>query len=237
MSVARGPGQGADYRKTVKRLVLGILGAVLGLLGLGLMGGAAVLLGLFGTDGQAEIPIGAVTSQSGRAVVVTDFEISSDAPVPVDEQWFDLQLEVQGQDPLFVGVAPKTDALEYLQGVPYELVTGIDSSADTFNQTTIPGDRVPEAPASETFWTDQASGRDVTVAWPVSDSDITLVVMNEDASRVVDGDVSVLATVAWAGTAAIGMMIAGLVLIVLAIVVLVLAFRAGSQDPQYPLSA
>lgn len=237
MSVARGLPPGADYRKTVKRLVLGILGAVLGLLGLGLMGAGAVLLSLFGTDGQAEIPIGAVTSQSGRAVVVTDFEISSDAPLPVDEQWFDLRLEVQGQEPLFVGVAPKADSLEYLQGVRYELVTGIDSSADTFNQTTIPGERVPEAPGTQAFWTDQAAGRDVSVAWPVTNSDTTLVVMNEDGSRVVDGDVSVLAKVSWAGTAAIGMVIAGLVLLVVAIVVLVLAFRSGSTQSQYPTGA
>lgn len=221
----------------MKRLVLGILGAVLGLVGVGLMGGGAALLGLFGTDGQADIPIGAVTSQSGRAVVVTDFEISSDAPLPVDEQWFDLRLEVQGEGPLFIGVAPKADSLEYLQGVPYELVTGIDSSADTFNQTTIPGDRVPEAPASQPFWVDQASGRDVSVAWPVADSDTTLVVMNEDGSRAVDGEVSVVATVSWAGSAAIGLVIAGLVLVILAIVVLVMAFRAGAQEPQYPPGA
>jgi hypothetical protein len=210
---------------------------VLGLLGLALMGAGAVLLGLFGTDGRAEIPIGAVTSQTGRAVVVTDFEISSDAPLPVDEQWFDLQLEVRGQDRLFVGVAPKADSLEYLQGVPYELVTGIDSSADTFNQTTIPGDRVPEAPASQTFWADQGSGRDIAVAWPVTGTDTTLVVMNEDGSRAVDGDVSVLATVSWAGSAAIGLVVAGLVVVVIAIVVLVLAFRAGSQESPFPPSA
>ncbi|HRY08479.1 MAG: hypothetical protein H6526_07780 [Actinobacteria bacterium] len=221
----------------MKRLVLGILGAVLGLVGVGLLGAGAVVLGLFGTDGRAEVPIGAVTSQAGRAVVVTDFEISSDTPLPVDEQWFDLQLEVRGQERLFVGVAPKTDVLAYLQGVPYDLVTGIDSSQDTVNQTSIPGDRVPEAPADQGFWVDQESGRDVVVSWPVSDTDTTLVVMNEDASRAVSGDVSVLATISWAGSAAIGSVIAGLVVLVLAIVVLVWAFRSGSSQPAYPPGA
>lgn len=221
----------------MKRLVLGILGALLGLVGVGLLGAGAVLLGLFGTDGQAEVPIGTVTSQTGRAVVVTDFEISSDTPLPVDEQWFDLELEVRGQDRLFVGVAPKTEVLTYLQGVPYELVTGIDSSQDTVNQTSIPGDRVPEAPAGQPFWVDQESGRDVVVSWPVSDTDTTLVVMNDDASRSVTGDVSVRATIAWAGTAAIVAVVAGLVVVVLAIVVLVLAFRSGSSQPAYPPGA
>jgi hypothetical protein len=220
----------------VKRVVLGILGAVLGLVGLGLLGGGAVLLTLFGTDGKAEIPIGAITTQDGRAVVVTDFEISSDAPLPVDETWFDLQLEVTGEQPLFVGVAAKPDSLEYLQGVPYSLVTGIDSSSDTFNETTIPGDRVPEAPEAQTFWTDKQVGTQVSVSWPVSDGETTLVVMDETGSRGVDADISVLATVAWAGSLGIGLIIAALVLLGVAIAVLVAAFRAGSAQPaqQWP---
>ena len=98
--------------------MLGILGALLGLIGVGLMGAGAVLFGMFGTDGQARIPIGSVTSEVGRAVVVTDFEISSDAPLPVEQNWFDVRLEVTGNEPLFVGVAPKSDSLDYLQGVP-----------------------------------------------------------------------------------------------------------------------
>ena len=220
----------------MKRVVLGILGAVLGLVGLALLGGGAVLLTLFGTDGKAEIPIGAIASQDGRAVVMTDFEISSDAPLPMDETWFDLQLEVTGEQPLFVGVAAKPDSLEYLQGVPYSLITGIDSSSDTFNETTIPGDRVPEAPEAQAFWTDKQVGTDVTVSWPVSDGDTTLVVMDEGGSRAVAADISVLVTVAWAGSLGIGLIIAALVLLGVAIAVLVAAFRAGSEQPaqQWP---
>ncbi len=239
MRCLRSGARSGDYGEQMKRLVLGILGAVLGLVGIGLMGAGVVLIAMFGTDGQARIPIGSVTSEIGRAVVVTDFEISADAPLPVEEDWFDVRLEVTGNEPLFVGVAPKEDSLNYLQGAPYELVTGIDSTSDTVNQTTIPGDRVPEAPSQQPFWVDQASGQDVTVAWPVSDAETTLVVMNEDASRGVDGEVSVLATVTWAATAAIGMAIAGLVLVGVAIWVLVLAFRAGAGEstPQFPPAA
>ncbi len=220
-----------DYRETVKRLVLGLLGVLLALLGLALMGGGGVLLSLFGTDGKAQIPIGRIDGDQARAVVVTDFQISSSTPLPVDEAWFDLQLEVTGEDPLFVGVAPKRESLDYLQGVPYELVTGIDSSSDSVQSTTIPGDRVPEDPAAQSFWTDQRAGSDVTVSWPISDEDTTLVVMNEDLSRTVSARVAVVATVAWASPLAIGMMIAGLVVVVLAIVLLVMAMRAGPTSP------
>lgn len=213
----------------MKRLVLGLLGALLGFIGVGLLGGGSVLLALFGTDGQAQIPLGQVATERGRAVLVTDFEISSSTPLPVDESWFDLQLDVTGPQPLFVGVAPKADSLTYLQGVPYELITGIDSSSDTLNSTTIPGDRVPAPPTDQPFWMDQQTGAEVIVAWPVSDEQTTLVVMNEDGTRGVTGDVAVRATVSWASAAGIGMVIAGLVVIGIAIVVLVIAFRAVPQ--------
>lgn len=212
--------------------MLGLLGALLGIIGLGLLGAGAVLLAVFGTDGQAKVPIGSLSSDEGRAVVVRDFEIDSDTPVPVDESWFDLRLEVTGKQPLFVGVAPKADTLEYLRGVPYELVTDVDTVTDSVESTTIPGDRVPEEAAAQAFWSDQQSGRAATVAWPVSNADTTLVVMNEDVSRGVDAHVAVLATISWAGSAAIGMAIAGLVVAGVAIAVLVVAFRAGPPQPQ-----
>lgn len=225
---------GVDYGEQVKRVVLGILGAVLGFVGLGLFGLGAVLLSVFGTDGRSTLPIGTLASQDGRAVVVTDFQISSSTPVPFDEAWFDLQLQVSGETPHFVGVAPKADSLRYLQGVPYELVTGFDSSQDVINATSIPGDARPAPAADQTFWTDQQTGSDVVVRWPVSDTDTTLVVMNEGGATDVTAVVNVLLTVSWAGAAGIGLAIGGLVLAVIAIIVLVVAFRANKNDAQPP---
>lgn len=215
----------------VKRLILGIFGAVLGMLGLGVLGLGAVLFTLFGTDGQSSIPIGRLSSEAGRAVVVTDFQISSSTPVPLNESWFDLSIRVRGKDSHFVGVAPKDEALTYLQGVPYNLVTDFDSSSGKINSTPIPGDAKPAAPESQSIWSDQRSGDDVSVAWPVSDENTSLVVMNSDGSPDVRAGVDVLLTIAWAGAAAIGLVVTGLILLVLAIVLLVMAMRAGSQRP------
>ncbi len=218
----------------MKRLVLGVLGALIGLVGLALMGAASMILALFGTDGQAEIPIGDVQAAQGRAIVLTDFQISTSTALPLDESWFDLQVEVSGDEPLFVGVAPKADSLDYLRGVPYLLITGIDSSADDLDSTQIPGDATPAPARQQTFWTDQQQGSDVVVGWPVSDTNTTLVVMNEDGSQVVAADVGVRVTVGWASAAAIGMLVAGLVVIVVAIFVLVLAFRSSDKDAMGP---
>lgn len=231
MSVSR-PGGPVHYRGGVKRVVLGILGALLGLLGLGMLAGGTVLLTLFGTDGRASVPIGTVTSSEGRAVVVTDFQISSSTPIPLNESWFGLQLRVTGDTPHFVGVAPKADSLRYLQGVPYDLVTGFDSSQGAINATSIPGDARPAPAEQQTFWAAQQSGTDVLVDWPVADTDTTLVVMNDGGSPGVQAAVSILLTVAWAGAAGIGIAVAGLVLMVVAIVVLVLAFRSGPSPEQ-----
>lgn len=203
---------------------------MLGLLGLALMGAGALVLSLFGADGQTQIPVGDARADTGRAIVLTDFQISTSAALPFDESWFDLQVEVAGDQRMFVGVAAKPDSLEYLQGVPYLLITGIDSSSEELDSTQIPGDRAAAPPEQQDFWTDQGQGRDVAVAWPVSDSDTTLVVMNADGSSGVAADLSARVTVGWASPAAIGTLIAGLVVIGVAIFVLVLAFR--SQDPQ-----
>lgn len=213
----------------VKRLILGIFGTLLGLLGLGVLGAGAVLFTLFGSDGQSDIPIGRVSSDAGRAVVITDFQISSSTPVPLNESWFDLSIRVDGDQSHFVGVATKEKALTYLQGVPYDLVTDFDSSSGKINSTAIPGDGKPADPAEQAFWSDQQIGDEVSVAWPVSDENTSLVVMNEDGAPDVRAGIDVLLTIAWAGAAAIGLVITGIILIVLAIVMLVLAMRSGSK--------
>jgi hypothetical protein len=90
---------------------------------------------------------------------------------------------------------------------------------------------VPPDPGEQAFWTDQQTGRTASVAWPVSNADKTLVVMNRDAAKGVAADVSVIATVTWIGPLAVGMVIAGVVLVGLAILVLILAFRSNGTAP------
>jgi hypothetical protein len=81
------------------------------------------------------------------------------------------------------------------------------------------------------LWTDQQTGRQPVVAWPISSDDTTLVVMNADGSRGVAAEVAVIATVGWASALAIGMAVAGLVVVVIAIALLVMALRSGESAP------
>lgn len=210
----------------MKRAVLAILGGILGLAGLGLLATGAILLAAFGTDGRAQIPIGSLASAKGSAVVVNHFQIDATNSVPLDDSWFDLSLRVTGNQSHFVAVAPKKETLRYLQGTPYELVTGVDSQSGSLQGAAIPGSGKPKPPESVQIWTDQQTGDDVTVAWPVSDKDISLLVMNEDLSPGVRAGVEVDVRIAWASPAGIGLVVAGLLAMVIGIVLLVLAMRS-----------
>lgn len=213
----------------MKRVLFAVLGTFIGMAGLVLLATGGMLLALFGTDGRADVPIGSVTSDRGRAVLVNDFQIDAPSPLPaMDERWLDLELRVTGDASHFVGVAPKKQAVRYLQGVPYDLVTGIDSSADSFNSTTIPGSSKPQPPETMS-WQEQAVGTDVSVQWPASEVDTSLVVMNEDLSADVSATVDVVVKMPWASGAGIGMVIGGVVAVILGIVLLVLAMRSKSS--------
>lgn len=220
----------------MKRALLAIIGSILGLAGLGLLASGGLLLAAFGTDGRAQLPLGTVASTKGRAIVLNNLQINAADSLPLNESWFDLNLAVSGGQSHFVGVATKKDALGYLQGVPYELLTGVDSSSSTLQGTAIPGSNKPDAPDSVTIWEDKEVGQDVTVSWPVSNLNTSLVVMNEDLSADVKADIGVDVRVGWASTAAIGLVVAGIVAVVVGIVLLALALRSKSS-PAGPAEA
>lgn len=205
-----------------------VLGALLGLAGLGFLAASSLVLALFGTDNRAVLPVGTVAAD-GRAVAVNDFQIEAPAPLPLEQDWFDLEIEVKSQKPLFVGVAEKQDVIRYLQGVPFELVTGLDTSTGSIEGRSLPGSARPEPPADQEFFTDTGSGRDVVVAWPVSPDQTTLLIMNQNLSRSVDAELDVVVTVPWARNAIIGTAVIGLLLVALALVLLVKASRSEQR--------
>lgn len=219
----------------MKRALLAIIGGILGLTGLGFLVIGGILLAVFGTDGEAAVPIGSVASPKGRAVVINNFQIDAADSLPLNESWFDLKLQVTGNQSHFVGVAPKKDSLRYLQGVPYELITGVDSSSGTLKGTSIPGSSKPEPPEAQTIWDTKETGDDTTVTWPVSNVDTSLVVMNEDLSSGVAADVNVDVRIAWASGAGIGLVVAGILAVVVGIIMLAMAMRSKPQPAEAAL--
>lgn len=208
----------------MKRGVLVALGVCLALLGLAFMALGGSLLSTFGSAGQARIPIGRVISEDGDAVVITAVEVATSIGEVSNDLW-DVTIEVRGRDGLFAGVADQSDALSYLQGVPYELVTGIDSSVGRRTSTPIPGDAQPPPPTVQDFWLDQGVGPRFKVDWPAGSDDPALVVLNEDLAKGVSVDLALVVTLGWAPAVAYGSLLAGAVLLVGGIVLLVLAAR------------
>jgi hypothetical protein len=114
-----------------------------------------------------------------------------------------LEVESSAGKPIFVGVARTSDVSDYLRGASYTEVTDVDYSPfhASYRDRDHGGDRRPALPADQDFWAASAHGSGTqTVAWDLEDGDWSIVVMNADASRGVDTDISAGAKVPFLGT-------------------------------------
>jgi hypothetical protein len=112
-----------------------------------------------------------------------------------------LAVESSAGKPVFVGIARTRDVSEYLRGTAYTSVTDVDYSPFHASYRDHGGDRRPAVPAEQGFWAASAHGSGTqTVAWDLEDGDWSIVVMNADASRGVDTDISAGAKVPFLGS-------------------------------------
>ena len=119
--------------------------------------------------------------------------------------------------PLFVGIAPAGDVEQYLGGVERDVVVGTDGdwgggfSVDYDRRS---GGAPGSTPTAEPFWTASAAGvGEQTLVWPVEEGVWSLVVMNADGSRAVAADVELGAKVNFLGWLAVGLAVAGALLL------------------------
>ena len=111
---------------------------------------------------------------------------------------------------VFVGVGRKAQVEAYLRPVAHERVIDFEVDPFSLKSQRQPGDAAPPLPAAQTFWAARASGTGrQSIEWPVEKGSWEVVVMNADATRGVQADVSVGARVPlilWLG---IGLLCAG----------------------------
>jgi hypothetical protein len=127
---------------------------------------------------------------------------------------------------VFVGLAPTTAVSAYLARVGHSVVT--DTVGDNGDPVTtyLRGGAPRLDPGQATRWTASASGaRTQSLTWEPRSGDWTLVVMNADGSAPVAADVAVGAEVPVLGDVAVGLLVSGSVLLVVALVLLVAALR------------
>ena len=90
-----------------------------------------------------------------------------------------------------------------------------------------PGGRPDGPPAAQPFWTAQATGTNVSLTWPASEGTWSIVVMNADASAGVAADLALGVKVNFLGWVALGLFIAGGLLVLAGVLAMFFGFRSS----------
>jgi hypothetical protein len=123
-----------------------------------------------------------------RAIATESIKVGSYVPTWLAGK---VRLDVAGDKPLFVGIAPRATVDAYLARVEHTEAT--DLGFDPFQVTYVDqkGTVDPGAPAGEPFWAAAASGTSSPLKWTLRSGTWSIVVMNADGSRGVAATVGV----------------------------------------------
>ena len=123
-----------------------------------------------------------------RAIATESIKVGSYVPTWLAGK---VRLDVSGDKPLFVGIAPRATVDTYLARVEHTEATHLD--LDPFKVTYVDhaGRVDPGRPASELFWAAAASGINRPLAWKLRSGTWSIVVMNADGSRDVAATIGV----------------------------------------------
>lgn len=217
-----------------------IVGAILGLIGIGFLIGSAGLLWANETQRDAD---GFFTTDdfelSTESYALTSAEIDLGAD-PSD--WFPsglatvrLHATPLGGGEVFIGIGPEEDVDSYLDDVArseVRTVTGDDAS-----YRNIDGDRSPDVPGGQAFWTVSAAGpAEQAIEWELESGRWTLVIMNADASPGVTIDAVAGADTDLLVPIALGLLGTGLIMLIVSIVLIVAGVRRSGEQTTAPLA-
>jgi hypothetical protein len=208
-------------RWTAGRVVLVVIGSIVALIGAGLLAGGGTALWADQTQRDDD---GYLTTPSER------FESSSYAivsePIKLVEADTDAadwllsenvlgDLRLRGSDGnVFLGVAPTSDVEAYLRGVEHDRVTKVDYEPFSAEYERVAGGEPAAPPGEEAFWAATASGSgEQTLTWNPESGNWSVVVMNADASAGIAADVSAGAEANFLIWLAIGLLVAGAILL------------------------
>jgi hypothetical protein len=140
-----------------------------------------------------------------------------------------VRLDVSGDKPLFVGIAPKSAVDAYLARIEHTEATQLD--LDPFKVTYVDhaGTVDPGRPAGEPFWAAKVSGRKGPLLWNLRSGKWSIVVMNADGSRNVAATLGVGVKVPAALWVGIGLSLFGGVLLAAAVLMFGARSRARSR--------
>jgi hypothetical protein len=208
-------------RWSAGRIILVILGSLAALIGAGLLAGGG---GLLWADRTQRDDDGYLSTPTER------FEASSHAIVsePIDlveadtegADWLlsddvlgDVRLQAANGD-VFIGVGPTSDVEAYLRGVAHHRLTDVEYDPFRARYDARAGDAPTAPPREQDFWAATASGPgEQTLTWNPESGNWSAVVMNADASPGIAADLTVGAEVNFLIWLAIGLLVAGGILL------------------------
>jgi hypothetical protein len=224
-------------RRGAGRIAALVVGIVLLLPGLGLLAGGGALLW---ADGSQRDSHGYLTSSdetfssAGYALVSRQVNLSTGADwVPFSQTLGTARLHVTGDNGsnVFIGIAPVADATAYLDGVRRTVVDDIGQDIGNSGQRQVDGTAPAGPPGDESFWVAQASGTgQQQLTWNPARGNWMLVVMNTDASAGVSVTADIGATLPSLDGWGWGLVIAGAVVMIIAVALIVL----GARRPRRP---
>jgi hypothetical protein len=184
----------------MKLKAIGItIGALLALTGLIVGSGGVAALATIGSDGK--VSTGDQSFDTSGAALVT-----SAADLRDPEQVADIvgdprvQLHLQSDKPVFIGVGRADDVERYLKGAPVDEISDFEVNPFKMKHDPRAGAKHVAPPGTQSFWVAKGSG---AIDWTADGGTYRLVVMNADGSRGVSahGDASVTvphtAAIAW----------------------------------------
>lgn len=222
------------------KIAVVIIGALLGLVGLGFLAGGGGLLwanetqrdadGFFSTD---------VVELSTASYALTSSRIDLGSR-PGD--WFPsgrlatVRLEVtsSGDSPVFVGIGPDDRVDDYLDGVAHSELSRITTDDVTYRN--VSGDTVPAPPADQDFWAVSAEGPGTqAITWDLEQGNWAVVVMNAGAEQGVTVDAVGAADTELLAWVALGLLAIGVILVVAAVILIVAGvWRSSEPTTQTP---
>lgn len=210
----------------IRRLLLAVL-ALLLLAG----GGAAIvggvwLLGTFGSDGVLRGSLGRIEPVPGTLATIVDvdrFAVDVSLPEGLSETRLSVR-PVQG-DVLFLGAAPTADLDSYLAGSPYTVAA---RTGTTWETREVPGERPVDLPGPAAWWLAIDQGPQPAISVP-AERPLTIVVAHPGAQPTGPIDVSYEVLLPQARAWAIGLFVAGGVLVLLGLAAAVGAVLLGRR--------
>ncbi len=219
---------GEQSRWTAPRVIGMAFAGIGGLVGLALLfAGVAVLLAYaFGRGDDGYFTSGREQLDSSTYAITTeDIDLGvEEADWAPDAVLGNVRLQVEGEDPVFVGIGTDDDVERYLGSVERdELIDFHDGDADLDRHD---GGAPRTPPGEQDFWVARSEGSgEQELTWDAEFGRWTAVVMSADAAKGVDVEVDAGIKLDWVIWVGFGMLLVGLLMSVGAVVVVLLLSR------------